>query len=565
MTTRKDDPQKPAAGGDTSSSRPHATLDLKATVVSPPAAAKDDKTAAKDEKTADAPAEPLKAASALPGASPRGEAGASKPDKPEPAKRPVSTPPPSKAGGYGGFFSHLLAGVAGGIVALLAADMLASHLGLSGPAERDGAAAALQQRIVALEAASKQKSGTSPEVAARLAAAEAKLEGLEKVGGSVDRLAKRQDELVGSIKAVDAKTAQRPDNAAVQARVTKLEEQLNDMSTAAAKDPQSGRLPQLAALTGKVVDLESTINTQLDALRKSVTQEVDLRLATTNETSEAAKSGTQRIDRDLAALKTQSGQLTARFDALRADADRAGANLKTTEDALKKLKTEIDARLATFAKPEDVIGAVAPLAGKLAGLQQDVQGVVKSETDRKATAERIVLSLELASLKRAIDRGTGFATELADANKLAGSSVDLTPLNRFAATGVPTLAELQKDFKATAFKMIDADEAPTDGSVLNRLLAGAKSVVRVRKVSQIAGDASVEAVVARMEAALKEDRLGDVLQEAKTLPPRVRDAASDFLAKVEARTAVDGALSTVEAQLKSSLVAPASAPGKPQE
>ena len=124
---------------------------------------------------------------------------------------------------------------------------------------------------------------------------------------------------------------------------------------------------------------------------------------------------------------------------------------------------------------------------------------------------------------------------------------------------------LQKDFKAAAFKMIDADEAPTDGSVINRLLAGAKSVVRVRKVSQIAGDASVEAVVARMEAALKEDRLGDVLQEAKTLPPRVQDAARDFLAKVEARNAVDGALSTVEAQLKSSLVAPAGALAKPQE
>ena len=93
--------------------------------------------------------------------------------------------------------------------------------------------------------------------------------------------------------------------------------------------------------------------------------------------------------------------------------------MRTTGDELKKLKTEIDARLATFARPEDVAGVVAPLSGKLTGLQQDVQAVVKSETDRKATAERIVLSLELASLKRAIDRGNGFASELSDARKLA--------------------------------------------------------------------------------------------------------------------------------------------------
>ena len=548
MNTRKDDPAKPAAGGDTSPSRPHATLDLKATVVN----------AAKDDKPAAAAPDATKAsASALPGASPRGEAGTSKAEAPK-------KPAPARAGGYGGFFSHLAAGIAGGIVALLATDMLASQLGLSGPSQHEDATAALQQRVVALEAASNQKSNTSG-LTARLAAAEAKLEGLEKVNSSVDRIAKRQDELAGNVKAVDAKIAARADDATVVARVTKLEEQLCDMSTAAATDPQSGRLPQLAALTGKVVDLESTINTQLDALRKSVTQELDTRLAVANETSEAAKSGTQRIDRDLAALKTESGQLTARFDTLKADADRAGANLKATEDELKKLKTEIDVRLATFAKPEDVAAAVTPLAGKLAGLQQDVQGVVKSETDRKATAERIVLSLELANLKRAIDRGNGFANELADARKLSGGSVDLSPLARYADTGVPTLAELQKDFKTTAFKMIDADEAPTDGSVINRLLAGAKSVVRVRRVSQIAGDASVEAVVARMEAALNADRLGNVLQEAKTLPPRVQDAARDFLAKVEARYAVDGALSMVEAQLKASLVAPAGAPVKSQE
>jgi hypothetical protein len=68
-----------------------------------------------------------------------------------------------------------------------------------------------------------------------------------------------------------------------------------------------------------------------------------------------------------------------------------------------------------------------------------------------------------------------------------------------------------------------------------------------------------------METALNEDRLGDVLQEAKALPPRVQDAAQDFLAKVEARNAVDGALSAVETQLKASLVAPTVAPDKAQE
>jgi hypothetical protein len=118
------------------------------------------------------------------------------------------------------------------------------------------------------------------------------------------------------------------------------------------------------------------------------------------------------------------------------------------------------------------------------------------------------------------------------------------------------LAELRQDFKAVAFKVIDADQQPVDGSIVERLLAGAKSVVRVRKVNHESDDKTAEAVVARMETALNEDRLDDVINEAKTLPPAAQDAARDFLAKVEARNAVDRALASVETQLKASLVSP---------
>jgi hypothetical protein len=68
-----------------------------------------------------------------------------------------------------------------------------------------------------------------------------------------------------------------------------------------------------------------------------------------------------------------------------------------------------------------------------------------------------------------------------------------------------------------------------------------------------------------MESALAEDRLDDVLAEAKTLPPGAQDAARDFLAKVEARNAVDRALASVETQLKASLVAPGGAQGTAKE
>jgi hypothetical protein len=352
------------------------------------------------------------------------------------------------------------------------------------------------------------------------------------------------------------------------ARIAKLEEQLSTLSAAAARDPDAGRLPQLAAVTGKIADLEQTMSNQLAALRSSVNTEIDARLTAVTEAGETAKSGTQRIDRELAGIKADSAQVATRLNTLSADTDRANAALKSTQDEVGKLKSELDARLASFAKPEDVSAAVGPLSGKLSSLNDDVQNVIKSEGGRQATAQRIVLSLELANLKRAIDRGKGFAPELAQARKLAGTSIDLEPLARFERTGVPTQAELRQDFKAVAFKMIDTVEEPADGSLVDRLLAGARSVVRVRKISHGTDDKTIEAVIARMETALNEDRLADVLSEARTLPQPVQDAARDFLAKVEARYAVDRALATVEAQLKDSLVTPAAlvepaAPGAP--
>jgi len=546
MTAKKDEPGKETAGA-AGGGRPHAMLDLKATVVPP----------AKEATAAD---------KAQAGASDEASAKSSgaQPEEDDDAKTAASAKPtaPAVKSGRGGFFTHLAAGVAGGVIALLAADMLASQLGLSGPSDRSDASAALEQRVGALEAASKQKS-QSPQLTAKIATVETKLGKLEKKAGKIDSLAQEQSKLARGLKAVEAKVG--AEDASVEPRVAKLEQQLAALTAAAERDPQSGRLPQLAALTGKITDLESTLDNQLDALRKNVNQQIDTRLAAATEAGEAARSGTQRIDRELAGVKTESAQLAADLAALKAESDRASATLKTTADTLGKLRSEIDARLATFAKPEDVSAAVTPLSGRLAALQADVQGVIKSETDRKTTAERIVLSLELANLKRAIDRGKDYAAELAAARRLDDGSIDLSPLARFADTGVLTLADLRQDFRSVAFKMIDAGEEPANGGIVDRLLAGAKSVVRVRKVSHDAGDSSVEAAVARMETALNEDKLADVLKEAKALPQPAQDAAQDFLAKVEARSAVDRALATVETQLKASLVAPAAAGAKAQE
>ena len=576
MTANKDEPdKKPASSASAqASARPHATLDLKASEVTPPPGKSEPAKPEVAEASAKAAASSAAAApstntagagSAKPGPAAASPAAGAKDTKP--AGTPPPSPPSSRPAprGYGGFFTHVAAGLSGGIVALLAADILAQQLGFE-TAGRPEQVTALEQRLTAVESNSQSQRTIPPDVANRLAAAETKLDKLEQLDANIDGISKKQGQLDEGLNAIQDKIGADSGDTGSAARIAKLEEQLSLMSSAAERDPQSGRLPQLAAITGKLADLESTLANQLDALRKSVATEIETRLASATEAGQTARSGTQRMDRELSTLKAESAEMSTGLTALKTDSDRAAASLKTTQEEIKRLKADLDTRLATFAKPEDVSTAVGPLNGKLAALQQDVQGVIKSEGDRRTTAERIVLSLELANLKRAIDRGNAYAPELEQARKVAGTNVDLAPLERFALEGVPTPTELRAQFKPIAFKIIDAEEQPADASIVDRLLAGASSVVRVRKTAHSPDDKSIEAVVARMEAALNEDRLADVLQEANSLPAPAHDAAQDFLAKVQARDAVDRALASVETQLKASLAtAPADANGKAAE
>ena len=62
-----------------------------------------------------------------------------------------------------------------------------------------------------------------------------------------------------------------------------------------------------------------------------------------------------------------------------------------------------------------------------------------------------------------------------------------------------------------------------------------------------------QAIVSRIEAALREGQLARALAELKALPPGLVSHAQTWLARAEARQSVDNAIAAVEGQLKASL------------
>ena len=320
---------------------------------------------------------------------------------------------------------------------------------------------------------------------------------------------------------------------------------------------------QRPALPGDVTTKLAGTETRLAKLEERV-DAAHARLAADAKAIEARMPSPDMSDR-IAKLEAALAALTAagKPASARVAADQDVAQLKSAAQSLREsldvLKGSVEEQLKHAAKAGDI----APVTVKLAAFERDLQGLLKTEGARAASTQQVLLVLELASLKRALDRGDSYARELDAVRQTAAGSVDLAPLERHSRTGLPTLGVLTQTFTRTADAAMDAERARPDASVVDRLMEGARSVVRWRRASYDADDASVEAILTRMQSALNDGHLGEALAQGKRLPPKAARAAEDWLRKLEARTSADRAIASIEAALKASLAgrAPPAAEG----
>jgi hypothetical protein len=585
-----DDKSSSAKGvASTPGKRPYATLDLKATEVKvTPVAGRTQRSDADDAQGKSASFTQQEAGVPLPAparsyASPSTAQGAPQSETRKPAAespkferstaKPSATAPGSQSSTAsdtrqsepkitfqrrGSFFTHLSAGVLGGLLTFLALQWMVPQLGLKNGAPPSNAdTAMLSERLAALEKSLARANAQD------LSTIENRLAELEKTAQAIPALADDQKRLVAETKAALAAAASDAGSPQLIERLGKVEDRLKALAEAGANDPGSSRIEQLAALIGKIDDLKMSFSTELSALRSSVVKDVEAKLAAVTEVSEAARVGTERISKEIAALKNDNIRLDGQIAAAKDAADHLAADIKRTQDQTAGLSTAIDNLKTASAKRADISAAIAPISDRITAVEKSIADVVKSDEERKTDAAGVVLALELQNLKRAIDSGQNFSAELDEVKRVAGNRVDLSALTRLQDTGVPPLAELTNEFRTAADRAIDADSEPENASVVDRLWAGARSIVRVRRIDLKPDDKSTEAIVGRMQNALSESRLADVLEAAKDLSPKAQDAAQPFLDKVAARVSVDAALSKIEKQLKSSLAASAAPAPQP--
>jgi hypothetical protein len=208
-----------------------------------------------------------------------------------------------------------------------------------------------------------------------------------------------------------------------------------------------------------------------------------------------------------------------------AAASKAGASTQTV-DALGEKVAALDRAAATNSDTLNKLEqSVAALGGKVA----------EQANEPHATA-----AIAASALKSAIDRGGSFAAELDMFAAVAPDTPALGELRTLAAKGVPTRAQLAAEVGPVTDRMLDAGRPAiaSDGGVVDRLLASARSLVRVRPVGNVQGD-GVSAHIAHFRDAVTGGDLAKAAEEYDALPDRAKAAGADFMAGLQARLKAD--------------------------
>jgi hypothetical protein len=289
-----------------------------------------------------------------------------------------------------------------------------------------------------------------------------------------------------------------------------------------------------------------SLRSDVDALRQRVASfdQGAMNAATINDALSPVNKRVDQLTADLSQLKSDVADARSAPAAGSADP----AQLKALEDRLTKVEQALAAtNAAASTQSVDALGQKVNALGQAAASKDDALQKLRESVatlDKKvaeqASEPKATTAVAASALKSAIDGGGAFSTELDLFAAVAPGSPELTELRQLAARGVPTRARLASEVGEVADRMLDAttQAAASDAGVLDRLVASARSLVRVRPVGKVEGD-STPARIARFQNAVTGGDLAKAAAEYDALPEKARTAGAGFIGDLRARLKVD--------------------------
>jgi hypothetical protein len=250
---------------------------------------------------------------------------------------------------------------------------------------------------------------------------------------------------------------------------------------------------------------------------------------------------TRRLDEVAVAAQTAGQRAVAAADAAKTAAQNADAAADTAKSAAQTAsqsavqRSDLDALAARITALEGSIKTLAAAAQRPA-----------STLDRAARA-----AIAAEALRTAVEGGAPYQAELTAVKSLGADPNATAQLEPFAASGIPSAAELAHELSQLVASLRPASASAaasgaSGGSFLGRLEKNAKSLVRITPVNVPAADAP-SSVVARLDADAARADIGAALADIARLPPAQKALAEPWVAKANARAAAIAASQRIAA------------------
>jgi hypothetical protein len=302
----------------------------------------------------------------------------------------------------------------------------------------------------------------------------------------------------------------------ISAQLNKIESELQTRAAAPAPDPALiSRLAAIEAQSKTLGDSLAALNRRLDDI------------------AVAAKSAGERAD---------AASVAAKSTGERADAASAAAKqtAQTAQSAAQSAvqRSDLDA-----------------LAGRIAALDQKITALGNATAQRPAsTADQAArAALAAQALRAAVERGAPYAAELDAVKSIAVAAADVAPLEPFAASGIPSAADLAHELaQLTPSLQRASGTPPVKNSFLARLEDNAKNLVHVTPVDAPPGN-DASAVIARLDIAAAHADIAAALADIAHLPQPLQTLAAPWVQKANARNAAIAAARHIAADALASL------------
>ena len=252
----------------------------------------------------------------------------------------------------------------------------------------------------------------------------------------------------------------------------------------------------------------------------------------------AAAARAESLEKSLAALRSE-------FAAQRAQSEKLAADINDVKSAPRE------------AAPPPDLSAINERIAQIERASRAQTAAIAQESSKPADdlpLRRIVAATLLDVVVRV---GDPYPAALTAAKSLSATPDALKPLEGFAASGVPSAANLTRELLTLVPKLSPPppENSTTGAGIVDRLQAGAAKLVRIERTDVSGSDRG--AVVARVTAAALRNDLAEARRELKTLAPADRAAAQAWLDKADARDAALAASRQFAADAMAALAKPA--------